>query len=67
MTGDVTEPAGPDVLADLLELASERGTEKLLEVDAELRELCGDAVVNRAHGVWTDRMRLLVNRGFIPT
>lgn len=59
------EPAGPDVLADLLALASERGPETLVTTDALLRDLAGDEAVNIAHAVWTHRLKagLLSGRG----
>lgn len=51
------EPAGPDVLADLLALASEAGPEQLVETDRLLRDLAGPDAVDEAHRTWSARLR----------
>lgn len=51
------ERAGPDVLADLLALASEAGAEKLLTTDRLLRNLAGPDAVDEAHRTWSARLR----------
>lgn len=51
------ERAGPDVLADLLALASEAGAERLVETDRLLRDLAGPDAVDQAHRTWSARLR----------
>lgn len=53
MNADVT----PSILADLLIVASEAGPEVLIAADRQLRELVGPDAVNRAHRLWTARLR----------
>lgn len=58
----MTDPlVAPDVLADLLVAASEKGPEKLVEVDRLLRSLAPDPVVDAAHRRWTERLRSSVD------
>lgn len=54
---DPAEPAGPDVIADLLIVASEVGPERLVETDTLLRNLVGPDAANWAHRIWTSRMK----------
>lgn len=47
---------GREVLADLLQLASEAGPDRLVTTDRLLREIVGPDAVNEAHRTWTDRL-----------
>lgn len=56
MLTERSSPA-PDVLADLLVMASEAGPERLVATDRLLRDLVGDDLVHEAHLLWTRRLR----------